>query len=257
MSLKPADIPRRRLEELENGAPTRNLMEQIALDQRTLWKRVTSLPSDPPQGLGSPRLTDRMWAGARGLHEELADRCLHIAIGYHSDTARAWGALSVGLIDGISLEDRLALAQPFGADPHFAVREWAWIAVRGHIAADVETALHLLSIWTDNPDANLRRFASESTRPRGVWCKHIPELKENPNVALGILEPLKADPAPYVQLSVGNWLNDAAKSRPEWVRAICERWLDQSPSPATERICRRGTRSMRAEGDESVGLDQQ
>lgn len=230
-------------------------MEQIALNQSELWKRV--LRSDPPSGLGSPRLTDRMWAGAAGLYEELGDGCLDVAIACHSDTARAWGALSVGLIDGISLEDRFALARPFGADPHFAVREWAWIAVRSHIAAAVEAALCLLADWTNNVDANIRRFASEATRPRGVWCKHIPELKANPDLAIRILEPLKSDPAPYVQLSVGNWLNDAAKSRPEWVRAICARWLRESSIPSTERICRRGTRSMRAAEGESVGLGRQ
>ena len=248
MALRPADIPLHRLKELENGAPTRNLMEQIALNQSALWNCVLSSRADPPRELRSPRLTDRMWSGAAGIYEELGVQCLDVAIEWQSDTARAWGALSVGLIEGIPLAERLELARPFAADQHFAVREWAWIAVRDHISAELSVAVALLTNWTSDNDENIRRFASEATRPRGVWCKHIPLLKEQPDLAIQILEPLRSDPATYVQLSVGNWLNDAAKSRPEWVRDICKRWLRQSSTPHTARICKRGTRSIRAVG---------
>jgi 3-methyladenine DNA glycosylase AlkC len=114
--------------------------------------------------------------------------------------------LLVGAAKEYTLSERLTQIRPLADGHHFGVREWARMAVRPYIAADLDSAIALLAGWAAEPSERLRRFASEATRPRGVWCTHIGPLRQFPEQALPILEPLRADPAPYVQDSVGNWL---------------------------------------------------
>lgn len=252
-----ADIPPDVLNAISTGqAATVNLVEYLAADltkllpavaaqigfdirHPELLKTVTLLPALKPM--------QRHWAIAKALltvignSEEFERRLAN----HISDLARQWAALIVGLRPGIDLSDRLLMARPYAADTHFGVREMAWLAVRNPVADEVPLALELLLPWTEESDPNLRRFASELTRPRGVWCAHIEQLKDNPELGAKLLENLRADTSRYVQNSVGNWLNDASKTRPEWVVGICRSWLQDSTIKSTQYICQRGMRSIR------------
>ena len=162
-----------------------------------------------------------------------------------SDTVRGWGCFLVGARDDLDVAARLALIRPLADDPHFGVREWAWMAVRPHLVAELDASVALLAGWTGDVSERVRRFASEALRPRGVWAGHIAALKRQPEKGLPILEPLRADPAVYVQDSVANWLNDAAKDQPDWVREVCGRWQAERPEDSnTQRIVRRALRSL-------------
>jgi 3-methyladenine DNA glycosylase AlkC len=160
-----------------------------------------------------------------------------------SDVARCWAAQWL-MFPEQSLPDKLQAVRRFAADRHFGVREVAWMALRDPLAGALDEGLLLLQPWVRDPDENIRRFASELTRPRGVWCAQIEALKAEPWRALGLLEPLRADPSRYVQNSVANWLNDASKSQPQWVSQLGERWLVESDGPQTRYMVRRALRTL-------------
>jgi 3-methyladenine DNA glycosylase AlkC len=138
----------------------------------------------------------------------------------------------------------LTQIQPFAEDAHFGVREIAWLAVRPTLAKNIIESIAILSTWTTSTNENILRFACEATRPRGVWCEHINELRGNPTLVLTILEPLKNDPAKYMQDSIGNWLNDASKTQPDFVKTICKKWEKESKSKETAYIIKKSLRTL-------------
>jgi len=221
-------------------------MEQIAINQASLLQSVLPEATDFGHSLRDPALTKRMQAGGMALLSILGTGGIDTAANWTSDTARGWGAMAVGIVPDLTIGDRLSIARRFAKDDHFSVREWAWIAVRRAIIADLDAALDVLQFWSIDQDPLVRRFASEATRPRGVWCPHIIRLKEDPELAANILESLHLDEARYVQLSVGNWLNDAARSRPTWVIDLCDRWQEADDGRVPDLIVRRALRSLRS-----------
>lgn len=243
------DIPGERLAQLDAGAEAKTLTECLAVDFAALMGSI--MPEIGEDALAAMRkgastgILRRMSLAAGLIERKLGPEAFDKLARHVSDTARGWACFMIGHANGMTLADRLAAIRPFADDPHFGVREWCWMAVRPHLAADLEKAIALLGDWTTNPSERLRRFASEAIRPRGVWCAHIVALKQEPQLALSVLEPLRADPSGYVQDSVANWLNDAGKDRPDWVEALCARWVSENPSIATQRICRRALRSIK------------
>lgn len=255
-------IPPEVLDALNAGAiPTVNLNEFLAIDLRSLARHVAAQVGLDPE---AERLEDtlamlsafapvkRHLHVARALYDLTEprpdrDAVAHALASHPSDIARSWAAQWIAFAS-MPLQQKLASVFRFAADPHFGVREMGWMAVRDEIAGDVDTAVQLLQAWAAHPDPNIRRFASEATRPRGVWCAQIETLKSEPWRGLPLLDPLRTDDSRYVQNSVANWLNDAAKTQPDWVRDVCARWSRGRPLPQTQYIVRRAQRSL-ADGD--------
>jgi 3-methyladenine DNA glycosylase AlkC len=162
-----------------------------------------------------------------------------------SDSVRSWAGYYNCANAKLTLKQKIEAIKPLADDAHFGVREIAWMALRPHIAENLKEGISLLEKWSYDTSENVRRFASECTRPRGVWCTHIDALKENPSLALSVLSPLKSDTSKYVRDSVGNWLNDASKTQAKWVSDMCKQWTKESKTPETANIVKKALRSIK------------
>lgn len=244
-----ADIPDALRAALSLGSvQSATLVEGLAVDQAQLLRAV--FPALPAPVLAAADeicqrgILQRMGGMGSLLWNALGGAGTAACLAHSSDTVRGWACFMVGADPALDLAARLDAIRPLADDAHFGVREWAWMAVRPQLAAELDAALVQLAPWTGASSERLRRFACEALRPRGVWCAHIAALKLQPERALPLLAPLQADASVYVQDSVANWLNDAAKDRPDWVRALCAQWLQGEPSAATQRICQRAMRRL-------------
>ena len=252
------DIPKEILGQLNRGEiETANLVEWLAVDQRTLLENLLTQNDrknyqkpifEQIDSLKKQTVNTINEAIGTGLFEQAtkhkdSDFLQTISI-HQSDIVRCWATYTIGKNASLDIKQKLQKIQPFSADKHFGVREISWLAVRQNIAQNLNESLAILATWTTNKDENVRRFACEATRPRGVWCEHIEELKQNPELGLTILEPLKSDKAKYVQDSVGNWLNDASKTQPDFVKNLCKRWEKESDTKETKYITKKALRTI-------------
>ncbi len=259
-AIRRAEIPSEVLQGLNQGKiETVNLVEWLAIDMPELLLNVLREIDLKNQfhplhekalKLQDKGITKRLKGIGEALFHALAqldDRsAVFEAFASHtSDTVRAWAAYAVAADKGLSLPERLLLMRRFAVDRNMSVKECAWDAMRPYLVEDLEKSFQLLISWVKDKDANVRRCAVEATRPCGVWCKHIPSLKENPEPGLTILEFVRSDSSKYVQRSVANWLNDASKSRPSWVINICNRWQKESPTKETSWIIKHALRTIK------------
>ncbi|WP_046744780.1 DNA alkylation repair protein [Kordia zhangzhouensis] len=257
---KAQDIPTNVLELLNLGKiETVNLTEWLAINhfqliennfsRLSIPKKITQTVLESIQEQKKPSTMNTIKVVGESLYTQLGDNDLISAIfenlkKHLSDTIRCYAPYLISLNRNINIEEKLELVKPLVADTHFGVREVVWMALRPEIEKNLTEAITILTKWSKSEDENIRRFTTESTRPRGVWCKHIDKLKEHPEMVLPILENLKSDSSKYVQDSVGNWLNDASKSQPSFVINLCKKWEKESPTKETEKIIKRAKRTI-------------
>jgi 3-methyladenine DNA glycosylase AlkC len=236
---------------------TANLVEWLAVDQRSLlahilqqYKRTAYLKPilAAVDHLKKQTVNTINEAIGTALFEQSFKngdpQFLKLLSQHQADMARCWATYTIGKNQELTIEQTLEKIKPFSADTHFGVREISWMAVRPKIKDNLISSISILSRWTSNENKNVRRFSSESTRPRGVWCEHIDLLKHKPELALEILEPLRSDPDRYVQDNVGNWLNDASKTQADFVRSLCQRWKKESETKETIYIIKKALRTV-------------
>ena len=257
---KVSDIPEEVLMLLNQGEiESVNLTEWLAINHITLLKNVLPkvglhnklesivsemLKQDAESGMKAIRLTGELLNKVIDEENEQKKGELIKKFTTHpSDSVRCWAAF-MNRNDDSSLEEKLAYIYAFAGDHHFGVREISWMSIREDISQNLDESIELLTAWAKKDDENIRRFSIEVIRPRGVWAKHIEVLKQTPNKALPILNQLKSDPSKYVQDSVGNWLNDASKTQPDFVITLCEKWSKESDTKATAKIIKKAQRTI-------------
>lgn len=100
----------------------------------------------------------------------------------------------------------------------------AEFAIRPFIVRYPARTMAQMLAWTQHPNADVRRLASEGCRPRLPWGMALPALQADPSPILPILEVLKDDPSEMVRRSVANNLNDISKNQPALVIELLRRW---------------------------------
>ena len=221
-------------------------MEEMALDMGKLMATQFPALAGEAYRLDAVRFLDRMRAGAAVLVQHFGAAAPELARASPSDTVRGWGAFATSLVTQ-EVEPRVELLVPFAADTHFAVREWAWLALRDLAVAQPLVVMQHLRPVAEHDDLFLRRFAVEALRPRGVWSRHIALFKDEPEHASDLLDGVAPTASTYVQDSVANWVNDVSRNHSEWATSTVERWCHDHGA-VVERLARRALRSLRAIG---------
>jgi len=116
-------------------------------------------------------------------------------------------------------------------------------AIRRLLLRDLDRALPVVTSWCAHPAPQVRRLASEGTRPYLPWAIRVPELITRPAATLPILEALHNDPDEVVRRSVANHLNDLARHAPDEVVATAARWTE-SGTPGSAWVVRHGLRTL-------------
>jgi len=256
---KAADIPKDVLDLLNQGLiESVNLTEWLAIDQMKLvencfpsigLEEINTEIKSKVESLKKKTTVSVMKTTGEVVYNYASkknqiDKIFKQLSTHLSDTIRSYSCYLIALDKNLNISEKLNKAKFLAADKHFGVREVIWLALRPELDKNLKEVIEILTQWAKNEDENIRRFATEAIRPRGVWCKHIDSLKTNPEQALEILEALKADESKYVQDSVGNWLNDASKSKPDFVDKLCQDWQQNSPTKTTLRIIKKARRTL-------------
>ena len=251
---KAEEIPQEVIELLDSGKiETVNLTEWLAVDQLAVLKVVLKyLDKEDWYEEFEEKVNSQKKISANNntkvigevFSENLDNQLINESLSTHSsDIVRGWACWAICLTKE-SIEELAEVAKYFAADQHFGLREVVIFATKDKFAKELEKSIALLAKWTGDEDENVRRFVAEVLRPTGVWTKKIPALHENPEIGLPLIAPLKSDPSKYVQNSVANWLNDASKSKPDWVKSTCEAWESESDTKATKYIVKRALRTI-------------
>jgi 3-methyladenine DNA glycosylase AlkC len=123
-------------------------------------------------------------------------------------------------------------------------------AVRPFLLKYEDKMIDQMKRWSLHANAQVRRLASEGSRPKLPWAIAVPAIKKNPGSIIPILENLKTDSSESVRRSVANSLNDIAKDHPQIVLDIAAGW--SGISKETDAIIKHGSRTLLKQGNTGI-----
>jgi len=121
-------------------------------------------------------------------------------------------------------------------------------AIRLLLAHDLDRAMPIVLGWTASTDADVRRLATEGTRPFLPWAIRVPAILADPAATLPVLHALYRDEDEVVRRSVANHLNDLSRQHPELVVTTTAAWL-ADPDENTGRLVRHALRTLIKKGN--------
>lgn len=122
-------------------------------------------------------------------------------------------------------------------------------AIRLLLRSDLVRALTVIGTeWIHSDDVDVRRLATEGTRPFLPWATQVPAILARPDSTVPILDALYRDASEYVRRSVANHLNDISRNHPDLAVATATRWLS-APDANTTRLVTRALRTLVRRGD--------
>ncbi|MCU1446357.1 DNA alkylation repair protein [Cryobacterium sp.] len=124
----------------------------------------------------------------------------------------------------------------------------AEFAIRLLLAHDFARAMPIVQSWTTAADPDVRRLASEGTRPFLPWAIRVPAILADPTATLPVLHALYRDEDEVVRRSVANHLNDLSRLQPELVVATTAAWL-AAPDENTGQLVRHALRTLVKKGN--------
>ncbi|MDI1355540.1 MAG: DNA alkylation repair protein [bacterium] len=133
--------------------------------------------------------------------------------------------------------DALKYFTTFGSS-EFAIREF--------LKRDFSRVIKTMIRWSKDPDPQVRRLASEGSRPRLPWSFKLEEVIQQPELTRPILENLKADEELYVRKSVANHLNDLSKDNTNYMLRLVKTW--DKKNPHTYWIIKHASRTLIKKG---------
>lgn len=199
--------------------PGLELKERIALIARRI---AAALPADYPTALGAVVAVAEAEPPIGGF--------------------AAWPLCA--FVELFGLEDPVA---SLAAMEHLTKRASCEFAIRPLLRDHWDLAYRTLCHFTAHEDENVRRLASEGTRPRLPWATRVPRLVENPRPGIALVTRLRHDPSETVRRSVANHLNDVGRRHADLVVETGRSWLAEDP-PADRKMVAHALRTLVKQG---------